>query len=385
MNITNHFIENYTFTNKNVIIRVDWNIPYNDNYEILDYFRITSSLESINYINNQNPKRIIIISHLGRPTNTYNKLYSWSNFIEQIKIKTNFQNLILLEDGLSEITLNKLKLNRSNIYLLENIRFHPEETNFSKNITTKEHEIFNKLGDIFVNDAFSCMHRYHLSICGFNKNDEKAYGYLVKKELDYLQLILNNKTDKILGIIGGCKIDDKMPLLKNLSNQINGIYIAGGLINSILKEKSKKQFLENIKNNKAQIYEMKDGLASENQNNFHQYYLSNNLPLNKYFYDIGELSLKELEYIINDYDIIFWNGPLGLIENHLFKNGSERLIEILIKSKKRIIIGGGDTAAFINSFEKLYNINFEFISTAGGALIDFISNKTLVGLEYFLS
>jgi phosphoglycerate kinase len=380
MNIDKHFIENYTFYKKNVIIRVDWNIPYDINFKILDPFRIISSLKSINYIYNQNSNRIIIISHLGRPNSSYNRLFSWVHFIEQIKIITKYSDLIFLENGLSMETLDKLTLNLSKIYLLENIRFHSAETNYEGNDFMLEKNIFNELGDIYVNDAFSCMHRKHLSICGYEVNNQKSFGYLVKKELDYLKLLLNNTDDKLLAIIGGSKIEDKMPLLMNLSKVMDGIFIGGGLINSILKDNKKREFIDGIRGNRAKVFEMEDGLASENSDNEAIYYSSDNLPVNKYFFDIGGISLNNLENIIKEYDIIFWNGPLGLIEKDDYKGGSNCLIDILIKSGKRVLIGGGDTAAIINNG---FKDKFEFVSTAGGALIEYISNKTLVGLEYF--
>jgi len=382
MSFEDYFIENYSFQNRNVIIRVDWNIPFNDKYKIIDNFRIKSTLKTINFIIQQNPNRVIIISHLGRPKDKFDIKYSWKNFMNQIE--NFFPKIILLEDGLSDKTIDKLKLEESNIYLLENIRFHEEEINFSIEKNKNIQHLFNNLGNIYVNDAFSCMHRNHLSICGFNKNNNKAYGYLVKKEIEHINLILNNKNnEKILAVIGGSKIDDKIKLLENLSNQIDGIYITGGLINSILKNNKDKEFIKNIKKNKAKIFEMKDGLASDNLNSVYNYYESINLPLNKYFYDIGLLSLIELDNIIKDYDIIFWNGPLGLIENNIYSIGSNLFIDILIKNKKKVIIGGGDTASFVNKFTNEIVNKFEYISTAGGSLIDYISNKTLVGLEYF--
>jgi phosphoglycerate kinase len=386
MSFKDYFIENYSFQNRNVIIRVDWNIPFNDKYKIIDNFRIKSTLKTINFIIQQNPNRVIIISHLGRPKDKFDLKYSWKNFINQMK--DFFPKIILLEDGLSDITIDKLKLEESNIYLLENIRFHEEETNFSIEQNKNIQKLFNDLGDIYINDAFSCMHRNHLSICGYTKNNNKGYGYLVKEEIGHINLILNNQNnEKILAVIGGSKIDDKIKLLENLSNQIDGIYITGGLINSILKNNKDKEFIKNIKKNRANIFEMKDGIASDNLKDVYDYYESINLPYNKYFYDIGLLSLIELDNIIKEYDIIFWNGPLGLIENDIYRIGSNMFIEILIKSKKRVIIGGGDTAAFVNKFENSFTYEFsnkfEYISTAGGALIDYISNKTLIGLEYF--
>lgn len=380
MEIERYFIENYTFEKKNVIIRVDWNVPINKNNLILDFFRINSSLKSINYIYKQNPNRIIIISHLGRPNDMDKNKYSWKNYIDQIRDIINFPNLLLLENGLSENTLIQLNENKSKIYLLENIRFHQEEVNYSNKNSKSIQEIFNKLGDIYINDAFSCMHRNHLSICGYNKNNQVSYGYLVKREIDYFNLLINNTKDKKLAIIGGGKIEDKILLLINLSKKVDGIYIAGGLINSLLKDKNMDDLIKNIKKNKANIYFMEDGIAAEDQYKLDNYYESKNLPINKNFYDIGNKSLQNLENIINEYDIIFWNGTIGVVENEKYKNGSLKLIEILMKSNKRIIVGGGDTAALINKHKN----NFEFISTAGGALIEYISNNTLIGLDYFI-
>lgn len=380
MNIKHNFIENFNYKNKNVIIRIDWNIPFNNkNYKINDNYRILSSLKTIKYVLNQDPNNVILISHLGRPKgHGFEEKYSWINFMFQIK--DYFKEIILLKDGIHENSLIELNKNKNKLYLIENIRFHFEETNFNNILeNNKILELFNQLGDIYINDAFSCMHRNHLSICGFNKT-EKAYGYLVQNEIKHLDII-NNNTDnkKILAIIGGGKIDDKIILLDKLSKKVDGIYISGGIINSIIKDNKYKNYIENIKKNKAIIYEMIDGIASENTDSIWDYYNSKDLPNNKYFFDIGILSIIELNNIIQKYDIIFWNGTLGIVENELYKSGSYLLIQLLLKNKKKVIIGGGDTSSFISKFKN----NFYFVSTGGGASIEYISNGTLIGLEYF--
>lgn len=376
------FIENYNYKNKKVILRVDWNIPYNkETYNINDDFRIVSSLKSLNYILNQKPKYIVVITHLGRPKgNGFEDKLSLKHFLKQIQ--SYFQDSIyFLKDGVHQKSLEILEKNEHTIYLCENIRFHEEETQFAKKDLNNNalNALFNQMGNIYVNDAFGCLHRKHLSICGF-KNSNKAFGYLIQKEIQCLDLIQKNiNHERILAIIGGGKMDDKLALLEQLSKKIDGIYISGGNINSILKNKEYKNYIDFIQNNKAKIYEMHDGLASEDLNNKCTYYQSFELPETKYFFDIGMQSIIELNSIIQNYDIIFWNGTLGVVEHELYQYGTRTLIELLKKSGKKIVIGGGDTACFVNKFEH----NFYYVSTGGGASIDYISNGSLIGFDYY--
>ena len=190
--------------------------------------------------------------------------------------------------------------------------------------------------------------------------------------------ITENKNKKILAIIGGAKMDDKLPLLENLSKKIDSIYIAGGNINSLIKN-DMQDFLIKISENKAKIYKMHDGFVSDNLDNNAKYFNNINIDKELFFYDIGFQSLFELNQLINDHDIIFWNGTLGVVENDLYKCGSENLLKILEESSKEVIIGGGDTASFVNS----NNTTLKNILTGGGASIDYISNNGLVGLQLF--
>ena len=181
----NYFIENYDFNDKNVVLRVDWNIPIKDN-KIMDDFRIVSSLKTINKILKDSPKKLIIISHFGRPKNREDK-YSWFNYLDTIQ--TYFTDKIyFLKNGLSFQTLNEIENTDFKIYLLENIRFHNEEINYHNYDENNEAiNVIQNLGNFFVNDAFGCLHRDHLSICGI-KNINKCYGYLINKEINLLHL-----------------------------------------------------------------------------------------------------------------------------------------------------------------------------------------------------
>lgn len=387
------YIENYNFKSKNVVMRVDWNIP-TDNHIIQDSYRITSSLKSIEYVLNNEANKIVIVSHLGRPdpVKAPEKMmqYSWGLYVEQLQKffdVEKYGKIHFLANGCCQETLTELSESSSRIYLLENIRFHKEETHYEKEDFTNSEvvKVFNQLGDFYVNDAFGCCHRAHMSIVGMNRNIPHAYGYLIDKELKCLELINKNKNqDKILAIIGGGKMHDKLELLKNLSKKVDGIYIAGGNINSLAFDKSYSTYLENLKDNKASIHLMKDGLASRDLNS-HPVYQSVNIDninpddeqLN--YFDIGMESIIELNNLLQQYDTIFWNGTLGVVENTLYSYGSTTLVQLLIKSGKKIIVGGGDTAGFVQKFPH----NFHFVSTGGGASIDYISNGFLAGTKYF--
>ena len=281
--------------------------------------------------------------------------------------------------------MEKLEINRNKykLYLLENIRFHDVETNYKKYPTdNNEINIIQKLGDFYVNDAFGCCHRDHLSICCVN-SPQKAYGYLIEKELNALEILMKNKDNKkILAIIGGAKMDDKLPLIETLSTKMNDIYLGGGNINSILKNNMTEYILK-ISANKANIHLMKDGLCADNLTDTPMYCNSTitNLQKDKYFYDIGMQSILELEKLIMDNDIIFINGMMGVTEHDLYKSGSEMLVKILINCGKKVIVAGGDSVGFVNK----YNHNFFYVSTGGGSTIDYISNGSLVGIDYFYS
>ena len=389
----NYFIENKELKGKRVVLRLDWNVPLKYqvvNYEydkfknrilINDFFRIKSTLKTIDYIMKQDPKYLLIVSHLGRPKDKDHESCKFENIFDEIKNfikdKLNY-DILLLKDGVSLSTKIKLNYERDNkyIFLLENIRFLKEETENTEDFKEVQ-DMYMSLGDVFINDAFACCHRDHLSITTPLSFDW-GYGYLINKEISCLSDIINNyDNSRILAIMGGAKMDDKLKLLDNLSKKIDGIYLAGGNINSILKEEKYSKYIESIKNNKSEIYVMIDGLVGKDLLDKSEYSLAEDLKEDKYFFDIGMQSIVELTNLIDKYDVIFWNGTLGVVENKLYQHGSVSLVNYLINSKKKVIIGGGDTACFVNK----YNHNFYYVSTGGGASLDFLSHGKLVGLS----
>lgn len=375
------FIENTTFQGKKVVVRLDLNLPIVDG-KVTSDFRLQSTFSTLQYILNQNPKRVIIMSHLGRPKGPEQdkSLAIVHPLLEKMLTKT----VGFLSQGLSLGTLETLEKEEHTIYLLENLRFHKEETHYKQyDINNEPVFVMQQLGNMYVNDAFGCMHRNHLSICGMG-HCEMAYGYLVQKELEALNLITKNPYDqKILAIIGGGKMDDKMELLKNMCKKVDTIYVCGGNINSILKN-DMSSYMHEIQQHKAKIILMEDGLASSSVSATPTLKNNDELDIDENFLDIGIQSLQTLQALVHEHDIIFWNGTLGVVEDAKFKKGSGFLVKALIQEriqhpKKKVIIGGGDTGGFANHYEH----NFSHISTGGGASIEYITFDTLVGLDIF--
>ena len=375
------FIENTAFQGKKVVVRLDLNLPIVDG-KVTSDFRLQSTFSTLQYILNQNPKRVIIMSHLGRPKGPEQdkSLAIVHPLLEKMLTKT----VGFLSQGLSLGTLETLEKEEHTIYLLENLRFHKEETHYKQyDINNEPVFVMQQLGNMYVNDAFGCMHRNHLSICGMG-HCEMAYGYLVQKELEALNLITKNPYDqKILAIIGGGKMDDKMELLKNMCKKVDTIYVCGGNINSILKN-DMSSYMHEIQQHKAKIILMEDGLASSSVSATPTLKNNDELDIDENFLDIGIQSLQTLQALVHEHDIIFWNGTLGVVEDAKFKKGSGFLVKALIQEriqhpKKKVIIGGGDTGGFANHYEH----NFSHISTGGGASIEYITFDTLVGLDIF--
>jgi len=363
---TKYYIENISMENERVVCRVDFNVPKINNI-VTDDFRITSAIPTIKTILSKNPKYLIIACHYGRP-NEFNKTDSVEFMIPILEKYLNMP-VTCLHNGICEETLNYLNNNPSGVFLLENLRFHKEETYYEKNEDNQSNIInmYNQLGDVFICDAFGCLHRKHMSIYGIKYFNKKyGYGHLIKKELENIDILLNSDK-KILSIIGGNKIQDKLPLINSLKNIKNShVFIGGGLA---------KQYNEKHSN----IIIMNDGFGNKNLNEPNSIYIDNIKNPIYNIYDIGTNSLNELIDLVNVSDIIFWNGTLGVIEHDIYKLGSLNFLSRLEKMKeKTIIIGGGETASLISKNNILQNDHI-YISTGGGALLEYLQNKILYG------
>lgn len=371
-----YFVGNMDLKNKGVVCRFDFNVPTDNFGNVTDDFRISSSIETIELILSKNPKYIVLTSHFGRPNGRESK-YSLE-FIIPILEKYLNKPIKFLKNGLSNETVETIEKSSEGIYLLENLRFHKEETDYEKGLSSDNVvlNIYKSLGDVFISDAFGCLHRKHLSICAI-KDFGKSYGYgiLIKKELDAINSLVNNKNKKVLGIIGGAKIKDKLPIIQSLKKIPNScVFIGGALAKQYTIEDSSREFISKSGyGNKSLTDELtfiEDIYTSE---------------LN--VYDISIEGFLYLKSLLSDFDIIFWNGSLGVIEDNKYASGSISLLNALeLLVDKTVIIGGGETASLVEDKNKNPHI---YVSTGGGALLEHLQNKilynsNLVGLEIFV-
>lgn len=380
------------FNNKKIIIRVDFNVPIKNN-NITNTLRIDKSIPTIKKCLQDNPKRIIIISHLGRPNGKFDSKLSLKLLLPYLSFKLNQTVVLSNLDNVSSL--------KDQIILLENIRFHPEEE--TKDITDKVISFRNKLtnlGDIFINDAFGCCHRSHSSIIGINC-PIKIPGYLVKKEIKYLEESFDNGKKPILAIVGGSKVNDKIKLLKNMIKKVDYLIIGGGMaftflkyfkldIGSSLFDNEGYNIIEDIYKS-AEMHNTKIILPDDfkiadkfdNEAKTKIINISQGIPEGWMGLDIGPNSCQKFINIIKKCNTTIWNGPMGVFEFDNFKDGSYQIAQQLVESTKSgsiTVIGGGDTTACVTKFN--LDNQFTHLSTGGGVSLELLEGKLLPGLEF---
>jgi len=389
----NYFPENLNVENKTIIVRFDLNVPLKEK-KIEDHTRIKLILPFLNRLIIRKAK-IIIISHLGRPKgikNTDLSLVPIYKFLKE-QIKT---NIYFYSGDIDNDTKNKSSyLKSGEILLIENIRFFKEEIN--------NDEVFAKklasLGEIYVNDAFSCSHRKQASIHKITKFIKESYaGPLLKKEVEAINLVIKEKKEPVTCIIGGSKISTKINILLSLISKVNNIVIVGAMANNFLEysghkigkslvEKNSQKIIEKIyfeaKKNNCQLIIPIDYNVSTSFNGSCTSKTKNLVDENEIILDIGPKTVKKIESMIDKSNTIMWNGPAGYFENKLFSIGT-RSIAIKISENTRnksliSVLGGGDTISAINKIEK--KLTFTHLSTAGGAFLEFLEGKDLPGLS----
>ncbi len=388
-----YFSENQEIQNKTIILRLDLNVPLKEK-KIQDTSRILTSLPFLRNLIKRKAK-ILIISHLGRPTGVKNNELSLTPIYKFLKehLET---NIYFFAGDINEETKSKFShLKEGEIILLENIRFFEGEN--------KNDDIFAKklasLGDIYVNDAFSCSHREQASIHKITKYVKEAYGGpLLKKEVAAMNAIIQNKKGPVTCIIGGSKISTKISVISNLIRNVNNIIIVGAMANNFLTykgfkvgkslvEKDTKKIIENIfskaKKYNCNIIIPEDCNVSTSFESFGKTKKQNSINENEIILDIGPKTIENIESIIDQSNTVLWNGPAGYFENKNFSTGTlaiaKKISENTTKRSLVSILGGGDTVSAINkSNDKFY---FTHLSTAGGAFLEFLEGKDLPGLS----
>jgi phosphoglycerate kinase len=383
---------NLDLKGKKVLLRVDLNVPMK-NGAITETSRIEKIIPTINLLVEKQAK-IIIMSHIGRPKGKVVEGMSLKPISEKLsfllKKKVLFNKDVINENTLLEIN----KISNGSIIMLENIRFNEgEETNdkeFSKKMST--------LGDIYINDAFSCSHRSHASVEGITKYIPSYFGLQIIEEINALKKLTSEIKEPVSLIIGGSKISTKIKIINNLIKKFNNIIIVGGMANTMLKHTGVsvgksicehecapliKEIIENSKKYNCDITLPKDVVVSKSLNGNGKEKNINEIDENDMILDIGSKTISSIETTINKSKTVLWNGPAGYFENPNFQNGTKKILELISQKTKNdkifSVAGGGETVAAINKFKKFDS--FTFVSTAGGAFLEYLEGKTLPAIK----
>ena len=384
--------EEANLNDKKILLRLDLNVPLN-NGKITDTTRIDKILPTLKFLIKQNSK-IIILSHVGRPKGKVTSKLSLKPICEDLADKLN-QNVKLITKNINEIDNKDLFKNiDEKIIMLENIRFYFEEEKndhkFAKHLAS--------LADIYVNDAFSCSHRAHASIHKISNFLPSYSGLQLDLEVTALMKITSEIKKPITCIIGGSKISTKMNIIKNLIPKFDNIIIVGGMANNVIKymghnigkslqEENSNLTIEEIfslsKKEGCNIVYPNDVVVAKNLNGDPQIKNLDEILSNEMILDIGPKTIKIIKNLIDESNTILWNGPAGYFENPSFANGSIKIAKKIIENNKSnkiySVAGGGDTVSLLNSLNAINNFNF--VSTAGGAFLEYLEGKELPGIK----
>ena len=377
---------------KRVLLRLDLNVPLKNGI-ICDHTRIDKILPVIEFLLKKKSK-IIVISHIGRPKGKIKKELSLKPICKNLEKKIN-KKIKLIDKDIFKLKKNDLFKNLDDqIIFLENIRFYEEEEkndlDFSKHLAS--------LADLFVNDAFSCSHRAHASIDKITKFLPSYAGLQLNSELNALAKITSEIKKPVTCIIGGSKISTKINVIKNLIPKFDNIVIVGGMANNILKykgynigqsiqEKDCDEIIEEIfslsKKENCKIIYPEDVNVAKDFNGSGIIKDLKDISDDEIILDIGIKSIKKIISIIEKSNTILWNGPAGYFENQNFAKGSFEIFKKINEKNKANTIfsvaGGGDTVAFLNGLNIVNNFNF--VSTAGGAFLEYLEGKKLPGIK----
>ena len=393
-------LQSYNFKNKKALIRVDFNVPLDKQKKITDDTRIRAALPTILHVI-KNGGSAIIMSHLGRPKNGPENDFSLIHLVEHLEklssTKVHFSNNCIGDEAKNICQAMKT----GEITLLENVRFHSEETKGDKAFA----ESLSQLGDCFINDAFGTAHRAHSSttvIAEFFPND-KMFGVLMEGEITSLEKVLNSNQKPLTAIIGGAKVSSKIPIIENLLNKVDHLIIGGGMAYTFIKANGGKigsslvedDFLETalniqelaIKKN-VKIHLPVDTLTADsfsNDANKEETHI-NDIKKGLMGLDIGNKSEGIFSDIINNSKLILWNGPMGVFEFSNFESGTKSIAHAIKNATKNgafSLIGGGDSVAAINKFNLADEVSY--VSTGGGAMLEYLEGKTLPGIHAILN
>lgn len=375
---------------KRVLIRVDFNVPMDSDFNICDDTRIREAIPTINYCIDNGAKHIILVSHLGRPKGKDSK-YSLKYIIK--RLERLLDKSVVFTERIDSVPSIIATLETKSIILLENIRYYEGEE--------KNEEFLSKqlagICDVFVNDAFGTSHRKHSSTYGVAEfAKEKVAGLLLKKEIDSFAKALANPIKPVLLIVGGSKVSSKLSLLYNILDVVDRIIIGGAMSNTFLKaigydtQKSlteddlleeARRILRHAKDKGVKIYLPVDVVSTDNVKEHSNIKItpSQDIPEGYMAVDAGPASIKLFSEVIRDSETIIWNGPLGIYEIGKFSRGTFHIAHSIADTYAFSLIGGGDTADAVDKAGEIDNMSF--ISTGGGASLELLEGKILPAFE----
>ena len=377
---------------KYVLLRLDLNVPLNNGI-VTDQTRIDKILPIINFLLSKN-SRIIVISHVGRPNGKKNNNLSMRPICKNLEEKIN-KKIKLINNDIFKLKKEDLfKDKEDEIIFLENIRFYKEEekndSSFAKQLAS--------LADLFVNDAFSCSHRTHTSVSKITEFLPSFAGLQLEAELNALKKVTSEIKKPVTCIIGGSKISTKIGIIKNLIPKFNNIIIVGGMANNILHHKGNEigksikeencegiieEIFEKSKQHSCSISFPIDVLVGKNLKSNSEVKELNEINEDDLILDIGPKTINTIKKVIEKSETVLWNGPAGYFENPNFANGSYEIAKAIVKKNKNksiySVVGGGDTISLINKINVIKNFNF--VSTAGGAFLEYLEGKDLPGIK----
>ncbi len=387
------YLQDNVISNKKIILRVDYNVPMK-NGQILDDSKIKNTLETIYYLLSENCK-IIILSHLGKVRNVEDKKkYSLEPIAQHLKELLNKEVYFSKENYGTNVVKRVNAMVSGEILVLENTRFMDIPNRLESNCDAQLSEFWASLGDIFVNDAFGCAHRRHASTYGISKYLPSCLGFLMQKEIGMLNRLVIHPIHPFTVIMGGAKVDDKLPLIESLLPKCDYLLCGGGIANTCL-EALGFNIGESLSSDDKMVIDKMKELLFKYRNKFMlpldaivgttyspdyvQYKLINKINDNDMILDIGTKTIAKYKTAIMESETIFINGTVGYYENPKFANGTKEIFEILKQSKAIVVAGGGDATSSINNLN--YTSAFTYISSGGGATLDYIAKGKLVAIE----
>ncbi len=389
-------MDTYSFANKRALIRVDFNVPLNEALEITDDTRIRAAIPTIKKVL-ADGGAVILMSHLGRPKNGPETKFSLQHLVQHISNLLNVPVGFCTDCVGPEVVNTASKLNMGQVLLLENLRFHSEETagdvGFAKQLS--------ELADVYINDAFGTAHRAHASttvVAQFFPND-KMFGYLLAKEIESVDKVMNTAEKPVTAVMGGAKVSSKISIISNLLDSVDHIIIGGGMSytfakalggnvgNSLVEDdylETAKNILKEAESRGVKIHLPADTVAGDEFSNdsTQQICKTEAIPAGWLGLDIGPEAIADYDAVIQSSKTILWNGPMGVFEMDSFQNGTKQVALSIAKASKNgafSLIGGGDSVAAINKFNLANQVSY--VSTGGGALLEYMEGKELPGIK----